>query len=52
MQPISFLTDYGHGDAFAGPDRDPHTVSQAALAPAGPRRTSLPVRSGAEAREH
>lgn len=24
-----------HGDAFAGPERDPHTVSQAALEPAG-----------------
>jgi hypothetical protein len=29
-----------HGDAFAGPDRDPHTVSQAALGPAG---TSAPA---------
>ena len=26
-----------HGDAFAGPEHDPHTVSQAALEPAGTR---------------
>lgn len=25
-----------HGDAFAGPDGDPHTISQATLEPAGP----------------
>jgi hypothetical protein len=42
-----------HGDAFAGPERDPHTVSQAALAPAGARRTGLPVvRADTEPREH
>lgn len=34
-----------HGDAFAGPDRDPHTVSQAALGPAGTDApaTALPI---------
>jgi hypothetical protein len=33
-----------HGDAFAGPDRDPHTVSQAGLGPAGTSAaTALPI---------
>jgi hypothetical protein len=34
-----------HGDAFAGPDRDPHTVSQDALDPAGTGApaTALPI---------
>jgi hypothetical protein len=33
-----------HGDAFAGPDRDPHTVSGAGLGPAGTgAATALPI---------
>lgn len=37
-----------HGDAFAGPERDPHTVSQAALKPpgTGTPATALPVGGG------
>ena len=37
-----------HGDAFAGPERDPHTVSQAALEPAatGAPTTALPAGEG------
>jgi hypothetical protein len=37
-----------HGDAFAGPERDPHTVSQAALEPAGTGApaTALPAGEG------
>ncbi|MDQ3343532.1 MAG: hypothetical protein M3524_08165 [Actinomycetota bacterium] len=37
-----------HGDAFAGPERDPHTVSQAALDPAGAGApvTALPAGGG------
>lgn len=37
-----------HGGAFAGPERDPHTVSQGALEPsgAGTRATALPVGDG------
>ena len=37
-----------HGDAFAGPEQDPHTVSQAALEPAGTRAptTALPAGGG------
>jgi hypothetical protein len=37
-----------HGDAFAGPERNPHTVSQAALMPHGTRTpaTALPVGGG------
>jgi hypothetical protein len=37
-----------HGDAFAGPERDPHTVSRAALEPAatGALATALPAGEG------
>ena len=37
---------FTHGDAFAGPERDPHTVSQAALEPAGTGAPATPLSAG------